>query len=343
MWIFKNLLTSNDFAHLTLACSQPAWTLLSRIVNLTRQLKPEYRALRASFVAGSVHSLLKQLYYDLDIYEEELSESSFSEDELSESSSSKQNLSPVSSYHAEFVMAVVDTSQQTDMKYKPSGKQKFFVERNLGKPEVNSANLLSWIKEIYFPPDGGDVQSERIFSPVRKRQTPRPRIFGPVGERPLHVCFLRANEFKLESEEDRDIRRGILEGAKSFIMSCNPLEVTVPHGKDYCAAVGSIVLKDMIRNPDSTVGKPDSKKQQPSLAVSEKIKSCPYFKRISDWAKQIYRPPKKGKNKEFHRTISVDSEKLVSTGLYEGETVLYFSIASRDLESTEWLLEHGCK
>jgi hypothetical protein len=237
----------------------------------------------------------------------------------------KSKPSPPPVCHADFVTAIVETSQQSDMK-RLSDKELFFVEGKTEHLRLDSDDLLSWIKEIYF--EDGNVQSDKIV--------------GPVGERPLHVCFLRANEFKLESEEDRDIRQGILEGAKRFITN-NPLEVTVPHGKDYCAAVGSIVLKDMIRNPDSTVGKPDSKKQQPSLAVSEKIKSCPYFKRISDWAKQIYRPPKKGKNKEFHRTTSVDSEKLVSTGLYEGETVLYFSIASRDLESTEWLLEHGCK
>ncbi len=69
----------------------------------------------------------------------------------------------------------------------------------------------------------------------------RPRIVGPVGEHPLHVWFLRANEFKSKSAEDQSIRQGILNGAKKYTEN-DTRETTVPYGKDYCAAVGSRIL-----------------------------------------------------------------------------------------------------
>jgi hypothetical protein len=38
----------------------------------------------------------------------------------------------------------------------------------------------------------------------------RVRLVGPVGERPLHVCFLRAGAL----DKDSEVRTGIIEGVK---------------------------------------------------------------------------------------------------------------------------------
>jgi hypothetical protein len=50
------------------------------------------------------------------------------------------------------------------------------------------------------------------------------------------------------------------------------------------------------------------------------------------WVNQTYR-----RNRGVE--VEIDSKTLVSTGLYEGETAIYYSIASKDLETAKWLLE----
>jgi hypothetical protein len=172
---------------------------------------------------------------------------------------------------------------------------------------VDSENLLEWIKEIYLH-QGDDAESCRMV--------------GPVGERPLHVCFLRANEFRDKNEED--IRKGILAGAKNFI-GIKGSEATAPYGKDYCAAVGKRVLSPNV--VPYLTGTPGS--------------SPPFYNFLSTWANQTYCPAK-GRIGQNYVEREYDSWKLATTGLYEGETVLFFSIASKDLESVEWLLNLKC-
>eukprot|EP00291_Cryptomonas_curvata_P024454 CAMPEP_0172156042 /NCGR_PEP_ID=MMETSP1050-20130122/2967_1 /TAXON_ID=233186 /ORGANISM="Cryptomonas curvata, Strain CCAP979/52" /LENGTH=1139 /DNA_ID=CAMNT_0012825019 /DNA_START=308 /DNA_END=3727 /DNA_ORIENTATION=+ len=277
----------------------PSWTLISQIENLARKLKHEEIE---NFVEESIHSLLDQLYYDLKLCEETLFE---------------PRVEGVSSDVVNIALAqnlVIPTQKLYG--HKETGLHLFFVHSRIVDPK----HVLNWMKHIYGPPS----------SPGENGDTgrhPRPKIVGPVGERPLHVCFLRANEFKSKSVEDQSIRRGILSGAKKYIEKDRWEEVTVPYGKDYCAAVGSIILLA-------------KKNLQPCLV--DRIDSWntllpPYYQFLVDWVKETYvctTPPDE---------VSHDSEKLVSTGLYEGETVLYFSIASKDLETVRWLLDHNVK
>jgi hypothetical protein len=253
---------------------------------LARELKPEDRS---PFIEDSVHSLLSKLYADLETCEEKLS------------CSEKIHSLIVSS---DIVAKDYPVSAQTPEPLVMGQEDEFFVHEQT----VGSTKLLDWMKEIYFQDD--------VSQPCR--------IVGPVGERPLHVCFLRANEFQLKSE--KDIRNGILAGAKKYIDSKGS-EAAAPYGKDYCAAVGNRVVFQKKKN---------------SLGTDSSALSPPYYRFLSGWANQTFCPAKDDSD-SFYRERAYDSEKLVTTGLYEGETVLYFSITSRDLESVEWLLKLGGK
>jgi hypothetical protein len=255
---------------------------------LARELKPEEIS---PFIEDSVHSLLLKLYADLETCEEKLS------------CSEKICSLTVSS---DIVAKDYTASAQTPKTLVMGHEDEFFVQDQF----VGSTKLLDWMKEIYFQDD--------VSQPCR--------IVGPVGERPLHVCFLRANEFQLKSE--KDIRNGILAGARKYIDSKGSEAVT-PYGKDYCAAVGNRVVFQ-------------KKKKIKSLWTNSSALSPPFYKFLSDWANQTFCPAKEDCD-SFYRERAYDSEKLVTTGLYEGETVLYFSITSKDLESVEWLLKLGGK
>ncbi len=275
-----------------------------------------------NFVEESIKSLLGQLYADLNMCENTL-----------KPRVQQQIVSNfVNTVPAENLATPL--GRQTDALATPIRRQReaephqFFVHGRL----VDSNRLLSWMEEICqanarVAVSGNDPSSHPTTGGNGGTWSqPRLRIFGPVGERPLHVCFLRANEFKSKSAEDKSIRQGILNGAKKFIDTDQNTvqEARVPYGKDYCAAVGSRILLDKTRN-------------QPGRGRVDWEYPPPYFVFLVDWVNKTYfcREPKD--------ELSYDSEKLVSTGLYEGETVLYFSIASKDLETVKWLLDHDVK
>ncbi len=176
----------------------------------------------------------------------------------------------------------------------------FFVQGKMVEPKA----LFDWIRHLYFRGDS------------------RGFVVGPVGERPLHVCFLRAYTLTT-SGQDLKIREGMLRGIQSFIENQNPEEVRMPYGKDYCAAVGSVIRAGLPSEIDTL--------WQGSLP--------PHYDYLKKWTKSTYYMSKL----EQHREIEHDSRKLVSAGLYEGETVLYFAIMGMDVRIVEWLLARGLK
>ncbi len=258
---------------------QPAWTLLSKIVKLAGQLEPKKIEL---FVEENVHCLLRTLYEDLAQCESTL----FSQNQVQQASADL------------VIFKRVPSDGITPVeKREEDGIDTFFVHGKI----VDSNELRSCLPEIYH-----------------HHRDHTPKLVGPVGERPLHVCFLRANEFN--SEQETSIRQGILNGAEKYIRE-NGEEAAVPYGKDFCAAVGSMILAEMDLK----------KKQNPALA-----NHIPHYKYLVNWVKQTYY---RGQIDD----VLYDSKKLVSAGLYEGETILYFSITSKDLETVKQLLKHGVK
>ena len=53
-----------------------------------------------------------------------------------------------------------------------------------------------------------ELFAELYRVPDRASGKMRVRLVGPVGERPLHVCFLRAGAL------DKDMRAGLIDGVK---------------------------------------------------------------------------------------------------------------------------------
>jgi hypothetical protein len=259
---------------------------------LARQLN---RDETESFVEESIQFLLLDLYTDLSAIENKLSP----ERQVQRASADLVTIETALSHET--------TPGETRKSDEP---HKFFVEGEI----IESEQILNWLREIYFQGTGHGEPHGNYH-----------RLVGPVGERPLHVCFLRANEFK--STEDRSIRQGILKGAKKYILDRNMAEVSVPYGKDYCAAMGKLILDGMIS-------------MQPiefKTIQSHPLKRPPHYSFLREWVQQTYRRGPE-KDEEVY-----DSKKLVSTGLYEGETVLYFSITSKDLQIVRWLLANGVK
>jgi hypothetical protein len=146
------------------------------------------------------------------------------------------------------------------------------------------------------------------------------RIVGPVGERPLHVCALSASRF-----EHLDVKmfgnylsEGILQGMMDYINGAGVKgwnEATSQYGKDYCAAVGGFLLEH--EGYDGV------------LADNEQaIQSLPFWFPICRWKKAHLRSrsPWCCWGDAPHPT----AHHLVSTGVYEGETILFPLIAGKN-------------
>ena len=178
---------------------------------------------------------------------------------------------------------------------------------------IQGHEVVQWIDKIYF-------QNRRYR-----------KIVGPVGERPIHVCFLFANMFSIHDK----IRKGILDAVKSFVhfsacqvsqlkVPCSIIpqgycfaELKVPYGKDYCAALGTIIC---------------------SNGLSQMRENTPPFSRLLEkWV----RDHNAKTHIEGESESALDSRVLVTAGLYEGETVLHFPITSKDLDTVNWLLDNG--
>ncbi len=136
-------------------------------------------------------------------------------------------------------------------------------------------------------------------------------LFGPVGERPLHVCSLSAHRFGNIDflGQGNYMKDGIINGMKRFLLASkdNWNEAHIGYGKDYCALICNCI----------DLG-----------PKKEWLSSPPPF--WSSLKRQF----------ESSSTGALSEKKKFSTlGLYEGETVAYPMIASGDEMSLYWILE----
>jgi hypothetical protein len=128
------------------------------------------------------------------------------------------------------------------------------------------------------------------------------RLFGPVGERPLHVCSLSAHRFGNTDflGQGNYMKDGIINGMKRFLMGTKDDwdEVHVGYGKDYCALIANYA----------------------------------HLEPTTGWGEN---PP------PFWSPLNslYEKRRLSTLGLYEGETVAYPMIASGDETSLYWILE----
>jgi hypothetical protein len=191
-----------------------------------------------------------------------------------------------------------------------------------GKGAIHRAEILDWMRSIYGP--------NKMHG----------NIVGPVGERPVHVCFLFANMFALND----NIRKGILSAVQSFVNSAisptielgSPYkmvipykqdycaaELKIPYGRDYCAAIGAAIIRGI---------KIDPEKQSP-----------PFFQFLRKWVQDHTSKNFDIRSFEIRNTDDEDSVTLVTAGLYQGETALHFPITSKDVATVKWLLEAGLR
>jgi hypothetical protein len=197
------------------------------------------------------------------------------------------------------------------------------VTNHSSEPQVNAIEL-KWLKHFYAQSDG------------------RVRIVGPLGERPLHVCALAIDRFGPFDFQGKGnyLSTGIVEGILAFanniqsfvkaayddkrpdLLTYFQKEVTAQYGKDYCAILGSYLLK-LDDGPNPPVVDP----------FKDRDAQPPYWEQISTWYKAhmsrrgFLKPPER-----FSRV-------LVSTGMFEGETILFALIAGQHLDAIDKLLE----
>jgi hypothetical protein len=182
-----------------------------------------------------------------------------------------------------------------------------------------------WFKLLYSG-NGYDVNS---------KQQNDLRIVGPVGERPLHVCALSTARFGHVDFEGTGsyVSEGIVEGMMEYIKTLAPPgagsdqiegnegagcwgEAAAQYGKDYCAAVGSLNVDwDSYRHGDKDGLLP------------------PFWRQINEWKKAHLLQRGLGSTPQrFART-------LVTTGIYEGETILFPLIAGKNEKALRQLLD----
>jgi hypothetical protein len=169
-----------------------------------------------------------------------------------------------------------------------------------------------WLKGLMF----NDPKAQNVGSL-------RGQLFGPVGERPLHVCSLSAHRFgDIEVlGQGNYMRDGIINGMKRYLAQGHWGEAYVEYGKDYCA-----LLSDCFDSLPPTW----EHRQEPPFwcALTEQFEHC-HQRTIIDSAG---RPASR-------KMVWDEKKKLFTLGLYEGETIAYPMIASGDDLSLYWILE----
>ena len=148
------------------------------------------------------------------------------------------------------------------------------------------------------------------------------RIYGPVGERPLHVFSLSAHRFDgIDfSGKGNYVQEGILSGMMHFIDNYDRNEIYAEYGKDYCALLGSCLQECFQSNTVSCIK--DSPKP-------------PFWDDAKRWNKKY------GTDKSccfWKRYPTFEMEQSVTVGLYEGETIVFPMIAAGDRKILHWIL-----
>ena len=192
-------------------------------------------------------------------------------------------------------------------------------------------------------------------------------LIGPLGERPLHICVFRADEWEEAGlTEGLGVKQGILEAVKAFIdHGGRHGELDVQYGKDYCAAVGSYLRRRGSaahavpweeRQPEKTSWWPASStkvdlhsqrvlfsRRRPGSTGVGRF-SAPAWSDLVEWSRGPaardccwrWMDPVLGPGRR-------DLDALVTCGLYEGESALLFMIASRNEDMVAWILHTGAR
>jgi hypothetical protein len=167
------------------------------------------------------------------------------------------------------------------------------------------------------------------------------RIVGPVGERPVHVCALSAFRFGEVDFQGAGnyLSEGIVQGMMDYIAldrapdaarSGGRIEATARYGKDYCAAVGSLLLHDEAHAW--------GRGRLPGAGDEEDFP--PFWRQICAW-KRAHMRSRCGLAPQccWLKTPERFATMLVSTGIYEGETILFPLIAGRAEDAIHRLLD----
>lgn len=120
-------------------------------------------------------------------------------------------------------------------------------------------------------------------------------------------------------------------------------EIDIGFGKDYCAAVGNYILN--AQNATFSAG------HSPLLPPpwDSQVRPPPYWNLLTLWtAKHTqFKPhgmaPGDTVRQRLVAEANYDSQLAVTTGLYEGEAVLFFMITAKDVPMVSWLLQNGAR
>jgi hypothetical protein len=182
-----------------------------------------------------------------------------------------------------------------------------------------SALLENSFEKMFFSTEDPEKVSRKSLA--GECSSSKFKIVGPLGERPLHICFLRANNFpQLVGFEE-----GVMEGIKAFINNAGEAlqgEIDTPYGKDYCARIGHVISIGNLREfPPLVIG---------SAEMETDLPEPPYLNDIRRWANHIARRrPHAGE---------YDPKVLTTCGIYEGQTPLFMAIADANIGMLRWLL-----
>lgn len=219
----------------------------------------------------------------------------------------------------------------------------------------DAAVPLRWhkrlMKELYFnqPSYEAATDSDMISRATSTSSNHiRPCLVGPVGERPIHVCFLRAGHFP----DIPGFKEGVLDGIEMFdARQVVQGEIDRSYGKDYCAAIGDMVHGLCLQKRDYSenlalflqrlsLGDPDSMSDCNAENKFEFEQAStgalpPFWLDLLAWARGAI--SEAGKRSDSG-TMS-DLKTLTTSGLYEGETPLFMVIADKNPTMVKRLLE----
>jgi hypothetical protein len=127
------------------------------------------------------------------------------------------------------------------------------------------------------------------------------------------------------------LSEGILDGMMAYIRTePGAKESFVPYGRDYCAAVGKFLLQNEDHSWRERRPKNDSEERFP-----------PFWKHLCAWKRAHLVGRKPLRQCYPSDTPHRFAETLVSTGIYEGETILFFLIAGKAECAIHELLKAG--
>ena len=205
------------------------------------------------------------------------------------------------------------------------------------------AHIIKMLCALYKTIHDEELEPQNSFKSVEKEwfitlysapqavsQQKEFKVVGPLGERPLHVAALSKDRFgAIDFEREGNyFAKGVQKGIKTFIQKFPEVvtwkDVTMPYGKDYCAAVGNFMnSKENMLNLNWKA----FSRNGASFKIN--VGDPPFWGDLKDW----YHNHLKSSN-----TSEGYSNMLVTRGLYEGETILYPSIAENDAGMVYWLL-----